>query len=147
HEGVAKDILGKAYLPAPVRKLISRVYSVLERWSGLRVDAVVAATPAIRRVFEAYLPVVVVVNNYPLPEEIVASLPAGERHNEVCYVGGISAARGVVALVQAMALVTRDTKLLLIGEFMGGSARKDVEQLAGWRNVVAPGQLPRQEVR
>jgi hypothetical protein len=51
HEDVPRQILSKSYLPAAARGPVAAAVGMLERFACRRLDAVVAATPAIRDKF------------------------------------------------------------------------------------------------
>lgn len=146
HEDVPKDILGKTYLKEPLRKVVAEAYTHFERFCCSRFDAVVTATPSIRAHFEPFQAKTVDINNFPMESETITEAPSGPRSADVAYVGGINRERGVVTLVDAMHLVTSEARLLLIGEFMGGTELSVVSGLPGWSRVSALGRLDRRTV-
>jgi len=146
HEDVPKDILSKEYLNPVTRQVVSRLYASFERWGGSKFDAVVAATPSIRDHCARFNARVVDINNYPLSAEI-AEGPTAQRAVEICYVGGISAARGVVEVVEAMALVRSGVRLQLIGEFLSEADGRRVSSSPGWGHVDAHGHLERSQAQ
>ena len=66
HEDVPGQILDKTWIPAPLRRLVSRTYQALETYVVKRLDAVVAATPHIERQFHGRANKAITVRNYPL---------------------------------------------------------------------------------
>ncbi|MEE0706527.1 MAG: glycosyltransferase [Adlercreutzia sp.] len=103
HEDVPAQILSKPWIPAPARKLVSKLYSVVETRAMRNIDAVVAATPFIAGQFADRVPVVTDVNNYPLLDDVdFQERPFEDRDAVACYVGGISDIRGKDLMVSAM---------------------------------------------
>ncbi|MCD6681070.1 MAG: glycosyltransferase family 4 protein [Burkholderiaceae bacterium] len=147
HEDVPLQILGKPYLGPVARQLVSRAFAAFESRAAARFDAIVAATPAIRGKFATMNPVVVDINNFPLPGELVADPVTAQERRDVCYVGGITEIRGVLELVSAMGRVRSPARLKLCGTFaepeVAAAARRD----AGWARVDEMGQLTRDQVR
>ena len=70
HEDVPKQMLGKPYLNAPLRRLIGAVFGMYEGYSCARFDAIIAATPYIRDKFLEINTNSVDVNNFPLLDEL-----------------------------------------------------------------------------
>ena len=147
HEDVPKQIQGKHYLPPWSRRLLGASYAGLERGIISRVDAVLAATPTIAKRYARIHPRVESVANFPLLEELHAK-PADESvRSGVCYVGGISDARGIKEVVDALALTHANVRLYLAGRFSSQSLRAEVAQRSGWGQVESLGFLAREEVR
>lgn len=149
HEDVPRQILNKPYLNSPARYILGKVYSVLENYTCKRLDAVIAATPYIRDKFLSINQNTIDINNYPLLEEFAANFQGSHNHKElqVCYVGGISRIRGIVEMVEAMALVKTNLKLILGGKFGECGIEKKVEAEPGWQKVTFLGWLDRDGVR
>ena len=114
HEDVAGQILDKQWIPAPFRKMVSCLYKKYETRVVRRLDAVVAATPSIARIFEGVAQKTVVVNNYPKLDDIVfCNIPFAERERAIAYAGGLDELRGKSVIFGAMKDL--DGALLLAG--------------------------------
>jgi glycosyltransferase involved in cell wall biosynthesis len=146
HEDVPRQILTKQWIPALLRRPLSRVFERYENALVRRLSAVVAATPHIERRFLAVQPRAISVCNYPLPQEL--SPPAGEvpRENAVCYVGGITRTRGIRELMAALDRLP-DLQLILCGKFEDAALEGEVRSHAAWSRVDYRGQVGRDGVR
>jgi glycosyltransferase involved in cell wall biosynthesis len=147
HEDLPAQILSKAYLPKSTRRAVSFATAVLERFVASRISFVVAATPAIRNKFSRMGIRALDINNFPLVSEFEANATWDSKAREVCYVGGITAIRGIEQLVGAMASVTSGARLNLVGTFTGAGFENKVKASPGWPNVTYLGQLARSGVR
>ena len=128
HEDVAAQIRDKGWIPAPLRALASRLYRVYETYAVRRFDAVVAATPHIGETFSGRARRVVVVNNYPMLDDVrFQDRPFEERDRAVCYAGGISEVRGEKVMVEAM----RDVNAVL--RLAGNHKKETVGSMGGGR--------------
>ena len=147
HEDLQAQLITKPYLGPRRRRALAVALGQIERWMCGQLDAVIAATPAIGRKLAAINPRTVVVNNYPLANELKASpVPDSERMS-VCYVGGISAIRGIRELVQAMEHVDPGIELSLVGSFESAQLEAEVKAMPGWARVRAHGFQQRDAVR
>ncbi len=147
HEDVPKQLLGKHYLHPAVRRVLSWGFARFERFACSRFDGVVAATPYIRDKFLAINPCAIDVNNFPMIGELEASVPWGDKANEVCYVGSIAQIRGIKELVRAMEATRTPVRLNLVGGFAEALVEAEVMTYPGWRKVKALGVQDRQGVR
>ncbi|MBX3598213.1 MAG: glycosyltransferase family 4 protein [Rhizobiaceae bacterium] len=148
HEDLPAQILTKPYIQPYLRKLIAGLTDKVERFVARKIDAVVGATPSISHKFAAIgVRRTVDINNFPLEGELVSADRAAEGSRAVCYVGGISAIRGIAELVEAMALTRTDARIILAGSFGPASLRADMVAKPGWNAVDEVGQVNRDAVR
>ncbi len=143
HEDVPLQLLGKPYLHPAVGRLTAAAFSAYERHTCQLFDGVVAATPSIRDKFLQINPNTVDVNNFPLRSEFDAAAPWSEKPPEVCYVGSISAVRGIRELVAACAKLRSPARLNLAGSFDEASLEADMVGQSGWSRVQRHGHLDR----
>lgn len=146
HEDVSKDILTKPYLPPALRKMIAGGFGAFERFVCKRIDHVIAATPTIREKFVAVGISSTDIKNFPIIHELESDTIWSQKANQICYVGGIAAIRGLHEMVAAMAFCRHGTRLALAGEF-SEDLRQSVLAQEGWRYVDELGQLPRAGVK
>ncbi len=148
HEDVPKQTMYKPYLNKPSLWLIAKGLGMYEAWACRRFDAVVAATPFIRDKFLAINPITEDINNYPILGELsYGNIDWSKKKKEVCYVGGISAERGIAEIVNAMALAHSNMDLQLIGEFSEKPVEERAKGLSGWTRVNHLGFLDRASVK
>jgi glycosyltransferase involved in cell wall biosynthesis len=149
HEDLPKQILSKPWISAVLRYPISWLAYLYERAVLRKVDAVVAATPAIGKKFQSWGLRTSVVNNYPFIAELANDAPSNEKPSPptLCYVGGITAIRGIEYMTEALALLTEQHRVLnLAGPFDEEPTRTKVRAMQGFRKVNELGALSRTEV-
>lgn len=142
HEDFPKDIYSKGYIPQWARPTVSLVYELVEKVPAAKLDAMVAATPAIAQRLSDFHSQVVVVRNFPLLEE-VQNGPLDRSSTLVVYVGGIGVGRGARSMVSAMAHVGPETRLGFVGTYQSDALRRELLLLDGWSKVVEFGWLDR----
>ena len=147
HEDIPKQILGKHYLHPAARGALSRVYGLYESRACRIFDGVIAATPFIRDKFLPINSMTVDVNNYPLQGELVSDIPGKKSGgNEICYVGSISAIRGIREIVKSLE-IAGDVRLNLAGNFVDAGLEEEVRGYPGWAKVNYIGYAGRDDVR
>ena len=145
HEDLPRQIMGKHWIPKPLRRAVSFISEKVENHYAQKVSGIVTATPFIADRFCKINRNVANINNYPLLDEFahIERKPSDERL--VCYIGGITAGRGIFEMVRAMELV--DGKLLLAGNFSNPVERKKAQKLPDWEKVIELGFCDREKVR
>ncbi len=147
HEDVPRQILSKAYLHPFARKPMAMATARFERFACSRLDHVVAATPFIRDKFLALDIKSTDINNFPMLGELDGAVRWEQKAREVCYVGGVFAARGIVEMVSAMEIARTGARLELGGLFIEKDVHEKVKAMAGWTQVDELGFLDRSQVR
>lgn len=140
HEDLPRQILAKPYLMGPARRPLSALVEWYERLVYRRLDGLVAATPHICQRYGRLNPNTVTVCNYPIAGELTARHQIEKTH--VIYAGSISPERGLDGMVEAMALVETDSRLLLAGRW----PQSRIGHEPGWRRVDCVGFLDREEL-
>ncbi len=146
HEDFPALMLQRDYIPKPLRRILFLSAKTMERYSARRLSGVVCATETIRDKFLSYGRLKTeVVKNYP-----VFPLGGGERRvystesRTACYVGGLTAVRGVREMVEACARA--EVKLLLAGEFDSLEYQNSVMSMPQWANVEFLGYIPNDKI-
>lgn len=148
HEDHPAAMMSKHYLPRPLRSTVAFGIDRLERYVARRISHVVAATPHIRDKFRAMGCDSTAINNYPLLEEIAAERGSMARvPGQFCYVGAVSAARGLLPLVEALQAVPEPVRLKLVGKFSEAETQRIASQMPGWSRVDASGPIPRAQAQ
>jgi len=146
HEDVPQQMLAKHYLPAPMRKLVSRLVKQVENSVTRRLDAVITVHPAVEERFRKLGCQTVNINNYPLLHELLPEASNwADKERAVCYVGGITQVRGLFEMIEAIGMT--DGRLLLAGPFFVEAQRELAAAMPGWSQVEAFGRVGRHQVR
>lgn len=134
HENVPAQILTKGWIPSRFRRVAAAAVSQVEQLAGRLLSGVVAAREDAGRPFPVRK--TVVVENYPMISEFASPPEAKfrERPVQVTYVGGITAARGIREIVEAMAILgpTHGVRLALGGTFDSSDLAREVRSRPGW---------------
>ena len=147
HEDVPKQLLDRPYLGPLSGQALAIAVSIYERFTCRQFDGIIAATPVIRDKFLAINPLTIDVNNFPIVGELDAAVPWMEKRDEVCYVGGIAAIRGIREVVRACELLQTNARLNLVGNFTEPDLEAEVKTYQGWTKVIEHGVLDRVGVR
>lgn len=145
HEDLPRQISGKHWIPRIFRGVIARMVEVYENYVNRRLSFVVAATPTIRERFVKVNPSCTDICNYPLLHEITELPDWNQRKQEVCYIGGISAIRGVREAVAALEDLPQ-VRLNLAGAFSPPAFREELIYSPGWKQVNELGFVDRQAI-
>jgi glycosyltransferase involved in cell wall biosynthesis len=145
HEDVPRQILYKDYIFKPIRKLISLCFEIYENYSSKKFNALITATPFINHRFLKLNKNSININNYPIIKEFDINVKLEHKKREICYIGGISAIRGIKELIDSMEYI--DGNLNLAGKFETEQFRKEVIIKNGWKKVKEYGFVNREKVR
>lgn len=148
HEDLPLQLRTKPYWCAPVRWMLSKFATFFLYLFCPEFDAIVTSTPFIRDKFRDVNRNVVDVNNFPISGEFeTGQSDWSKRQNRVCYVGVLSAIRGIKEMVNAMSLIKNGTRLAVGGTFSEIDFEREVRSGPGWSFVDYPGLLSRQAVK
>ena len=145
HEDLPRQILSKQYLK--FRTLVSYASEFYENKIVGQLSGVIAATPTISKRFIEVNPNCIDVNNFPLLDELAL---ADSSENKpitslaLCYVGGISKARGIHELLE---VATDNREVILAGKFESAALEADVISHKNWKNIDYRGFVGREEVK
>lgn len=131
HEDVPQDIKDKPWINPILRKSLSLAFELFENFSVMFFSAIVTATPAIKERLTRFNAYTLDINNYPILDEFPSNW--NHKNREICYIGGLSEARGIKELIQAMKFV--DGKLNLAGRFQTQRLKQQVHGLSEWQKV------------
>jgi glycosyltransferase involved in cell wall biosynthesis len=146
HEDVPKQLVSKHYLPRFLRSPLAFGWAQIERYALRSLAGVVAATPSIHARLSSFCTRSEVVRNYPLLREFPPPRAMQSDRPTICYVGGLTSARGLVELVEALALCSTHPRLVLAGRFTEPGLRDRLRALPGWEFVEELGQCDRAQV-
>ena len=126
HEIYGIQIRTKAYIPSLLRNAIANIYTAYETYVCKRINGVIVpAKYDGKNPFVGRAPRCVYVNNYPRVSEYEGvAIPPYDIRKNVCYSGGLTAARGITNLVDAgqQAGVT----VVLAGEFSSEEYKQEI---------------------
>lgn len=146
HECFREDIVGKDWIPAPLRPLIGHTVGTLEDFIVRRLDLVIAATPHIAESFENQAQRVLTVNNYPLEEEFSVTRMNSTRRDGICYIGAISFVRGIIAFLDSLSFIDQSVRVDIAGPFAGKPVEAAVLSHPNWHRVTYHGEVNRLQV-
>jgi glycosyltransferase involved in cell wall biosynthesis len=135
HESVSRQILSKPYIPHMFKHSFSLFYSYVEKWVLSKFDIVIAATPLILYDIKRIKAKTVLVNNYPIVNELSTNAVYSSRLNEISYVGGISPIRGVEELINSLEYTKSNPVLNLVGVYTPIEFKAKLLCLNGWEKV------------
>ena len=146
HEDFPALMLQRDYIPTFARRILFITARCIERYSSKRLSGVVCATETIRDKFLEYGKVrTQVVKNYPVfSNDSSQTSYQPEERKFACYVGGLTAVRGVKEMIQACDRA--GVGLLLAGEFDNTEYFNQIKAMPEWENVDFLGYVPNAEV-
>jgi hypothetical protein len=144
HEDLPRQIAHKHYIPAWLKPLAARCAEFLENRWVRNCDAIITATAFIRDRFARVHPRAVDVCNYPSLSELPVPDFNAPRERAACYIGSITAVRGIREKIRMMDGAS--FRLLLGGPFAPPELLTEMQAKPGWKNVEYAGPLSRGQV-
>lgn len=142
HEDFASDLLTKSYIPALLRNVMSVGFMFYDMWACKKFDIIVTATPAISKLYHDRGCKTVVINNFPIIEEL--SVPKVLKENIACFIGAQTPIRGIKELIEAIGKTSG--KLYLAGPIISEEFKNELMSMPSWEKVVDLGILSRNDV-
>lgn len=150
HENVPDTILGKDYIPRPLRKVIAATFDQFERHAAKRFSAIVTANEDISERFKNSRNRVLAVHNYAEAEEFVDSSPDTCRYESgLVFHSAASERTAFPAVVRAIELIPSKLNIKLIASGVttaeGDAATRLVPSSISHR-ICAVGKVSREEM-
>lgn len=146
HEDLPRQVMGKHWINPLLRRFLAWGVECYENYVSRRLDYIITATPHIWKRFEKINRQSKAINNYPLLTELSAEVTDwSAKAQEICYVGSITRVRGIVQLMDALALVP-DVRLNLAGKFSDAELEAEIRGHKAWSQVKDYGYVGRAEV-
>lgn len=146
HEDLPKQILDKHWIPAPLRKSLSRWIFAYEGRVSRELDGVISVTPIICDRFRKFNKNVELIANFPIQKEFDAA-QYGHIHRipkQICYIGGLFPIRGIKEIIEALEYT--DARLVLAGEFLTPEFEAEMRQLKHWDRIDYLGVVGREKI-
>lgn len=143
HEDTPRQILEKSWIPHAYRDTVSKLFEWYENRVTKKLDVVICATNTIAARFTNS----VVVHNYPSEVEFsqtVEEIPYQKRKDSVCYIGAITAIRGITETLRAIEPL--DIKFNLAGRFENLDIKNEIEHMPAFDKVEYKGYLDREGI-
>ena len=138
HEFTAESILEKAWLPAPLRRLVHWAYQRFETAICRKLDGVITVSPHIAVYFSSINPNTVQVSNYPILEP--DALRSDFSKQSVIFAGGIVEQWMHETILQALTKVPQ-CRYTLCGPCRAGYLER-LQALPGWNQTDYLGKIP-----
>jgi glycosyltransferase involved in cell wall biosynthesis len=145
HEDVPKQLLSKPYLNRFLLGLLSKTFAIYEKITCSKFDYIVTATPTIQEKFLVFNKNVIDIKNFPIVSELGNDIQWNDKKNEVCYIGAITATRGIREIIESLAYLD-GVKLNLAGNFVEKDVEDEVKKSAQWQSVHEYGFVNREKI-
>ena len=148
HEDVGATILNKNYIMPLFRKTIYNIYIKYEKFALKKFSGLIAATDHIKKKLIKINPNTVTICNYPIVDELINyNKKIRNKKIEICFIGTINRARGILELIRSLKIVKYDVCLNLAGDFTDEKFYEELKHEPGWKNVNFLGYLNREEIK
>ncbi|MCA9169630.1 MAG: glycosyltransferase family 4 protein, partial [Planctomycetales bacterium] len=153
HEDVATDILIKAWIPSPLRRVIAAAATAFEAYGCRRLAGVVAAGEDIAERLRTIRPDVTCIRNYPdlraFERPTDDELPAPSDEHRFLFLGGVDASTLPFDVATALDMLPEElhAKMVWGGKRAIGPRMEMLEQHPGWRRVDYVGYIQFEDLR
>lgn len=145
HEDVPKQVMNKHWIPKVLRPIISKAVELRESIASRKFSGVVCATEIIANRFRSYNRNSIAIHNYPILAELAKiDVNWSSRTNSLCYLGSISETRGILPLVDSLAI--SGLTLDLAGPYSNPNIELSIKRSGGAKQVKYHGVLNRSGV-
>ncbi len=142
HEDLPLQVMSKGWIPSWLRPSVSWVAGLTETVLARAMSGCCAATPHIAARFGRLRPTEVVQNFPPTGEIAPRNAPEqASPETTLVYMGGLTEARGIRVLVEAVGRANRQVpvRLVLAGRFWPREYESDLSRVPGWDRVTYVG--------
>ena len=146
HEDLPRQIHGKQYLNKAIRPIISFFSEQAEKYFSQYFSAIVTSTPKIRDRFLKINHKTIDICNYVIVNEFTDNSGSLTKENRICYMGGLSSARGIRELVSSLNYIDPSYRLTLAGNFERKDFENEIRAMADWMRVDFVGYVGRKEI-
>ena len=138
HEDYSEAILYKEWLLPQIRKIVAMLSDCFEKTVASCFSGVITVTYRIGQRFGSNDKHVVVVQNFPVLDEIFdeeSMVPWNDRENVAVFVGAIGVIRGIREMVKALQLIPDNLNILLLlaGYFSSEPLKEEIQCMPGWK--------------
>lgn len=152
HEDYPRDILTKNWIHPSIRRIMAAAANTVEWGIARSIDGTVAVTPDIASRFPNQK--TITLRNFPSLSELRSEvkIPYQERPYKVCYVGGLTASRGLLDMIDGIGALDAEKhgidtpSLTLAGRFASAEDEKLAMARPGWRRTDYLGWVNRDDV-
>lgn len=145
HEDVPKQVLSKTWIPHIFRPIVATIVKWQERKFSQHFSGIICATEIIAKRFQKYNSKTRAIHNYPILKELnQQSIEWGSRQDHLCYIGSISATRGILKVVESLSL--SQLTLDLAGPFSDSQIELKLKNSPGYSFVNYHGVLDRAKI-
>lgn len=148
HEDVPLQILGKFWIPKPLRRPVAGAVWLAEAIAARAFSRIAAASPAIACRFPPRK--TVLVQNFPILTELHAAspVPFAQRPPHLAYIGGVTAERGAEEMTDSLPLIPErlNARLQLAGIFTPPALEARLRGRPGWHRIDVLGWQSRPQV-
>ncbi|WP_226529269.1 glycosyltransferase family 4 protein [Metabacillus niabensis] len=151
HEHYPNAIMSKKYLKNWMKNPVRIAYEVIEKISLPILSGIIYTTEEVGERYRKYTSCKI--ENYPLPEMFPPTTRVNKKDENLLYLGGITAIRGIEELIEGFSHVSKqkpEAKLLFVGSFESTSFEENIHEkisMLGIKDKVEfKGKVPYQEI-